>query len=75
MTKVDGQRRDPLDFRGRIGESGQRYGKVVDWRMSELRATEVVDGLCANVKDFKLSVDRENGRMCAFLHETKCAPS
>jgi hypothetical protein len=38
--------RNHLDMRHRLDSSGQRYGKVIDYKSSELRAVELLDGLC-----------------------------
>jgi hypothetical protein len=40
-----------LDLRARLNSGGERLGKVVDWKMSELRALELMDGLCEQVAE------------------------
>ncbi|GAX79129.1 hypothetical protein CEUSTIGMA_g6569.t1 [Chlamydomonas eustigma] len=40
--------RNHLDMRHRLDSSGQRYGKVIDYKSSELRAVELLDGLCGS---------------------------
>ncbi|GMJ02789.1 hypothetical protein like AT1G42480 [Hibiscus trionum] len=46
--------RNHLDMRHRLDSKGQRQGKVIDYRMSELRAVELLDGLCENMQDYTL---------------------
>jgi hypothetical protein len=46
--------RDPLDFRGRLDGSGNRFGKVVDYRLSELRFVELLEGLCSRLSAYAL---------------------
>jgi hypothetical protein len=38
-----------LDLRSRLDGSGTRRGKVVDWRMSELRSLEIIESLCTGM--------------------------
>lgn len=42
-----------LDLRNRLDPYGKRQGKVVDYTMSELRAMELTEGLCTNMKDYQ----------------------
>ncbi|KAG0579120.1 hypothetical protein M758_4G075100 [Ceratodon purpureus] len=44
--------RNHLDYRHRLGSTGQREGKVIDYRVSELRVVELLDGLCAKMKGY-----------------------
>ncbi|XWS24615.1 hypothetical protein CRYUN_Cryun28dG0118300 [Craigia yunnanensis] len=46
--------RSHLDMRHRLDSKGQRQGKVIDYRMSELRAVELLDGLCEKMQDYTL---------------------
>ncbi|XVE69588.1 hypothetical protein DITRI_Ditri10aG0002700 [Diplodiscus trichospermus] len=46
--------RNHLDMRYRLDSKGQRQGKVIDYRMSELRAVELLDGLCEKMQDYTL---------------------
>ncbi|GIM13745.1 hypothetical protein Vretimale_16808, partial [Volvox reticuliferus] len=46
--------RNHLDLRHRLDKAGQRYGKVIAYRSSELRAVELLDGLCNNMRDYSL---------------------
>lgn len=46
--------RDPLDFRGRLDGKGERFGKVIDYRMSELRVVELLGGLCQRLANYAM---------------------
>ncbi|KMZ67932.1 hypothetical protein ZOSMA_251G00030 [Zostera marina] len=46
--------RNHLDMRYRLDSKGQREGKVIDYRVSELRAYELLDGLCEKMQDYTL---------------------
>lgn len=39
--------RNHLDLRHRLDKHGKRYGKVIAYKLSELRAVELLDDLCA----------------------------
>ncbi|XP_031493793.1 uncharacterized protein LOC116259925 [Nymphaea colorata] len=41
-----------LDMRHRLDSKGQREGKLIDYRVSELRIVELLDGLCEKVQDY-----------------------
>ncbi|XP_062217962.1 uncharacterized protein LOC133918221 isoform X2 [Phragmites australis] len=43
-----------LDLRNRLNSKGQREGKVIDYRVSELRVVELLDGLCDKMQDYTL---------------------
>ncbi|KAL5557699.1 hypothetical protein UlMin_033910 [Ulmus minor] len=43
-----------LDMRHRLDSTGQRRGKVIDYRVSELRVVELLDGLCEKMQDYTL---------------------
>jgi len=51
-----------LDLRGRVDSRGQRSGKVLDYKMSETRVLEVLDGedgntpLCKNFDDWSVVI-------------------
>ncbi|KAK1303835.1 hypothetical protein QJS10_CPB11g02167 [Acorus calamus] len=54
--------RNHLDLRHRLDSKGQREGKVIDYRVSELRVVELLDGLCEKMQDYtlmKLDASRE----------------
>ncbi|XP_024370686.1 uncharacterized protein [Physcomitrium patens] len=44
--------RNHLDYRHRLNSEGQREGKVIDYRLSELRVVELLDGLCSKMKGY-----------------------
>ncbi|XP_034905498.1 uncharacterized protein [Populus alba] len=46
--------RNHLDMRHRLDSKGQRKGKVIDYRVSELRVVELLDGLCDKMEDYTL---------------------
>ncbi|KAH6782801.1 TLR4 regulator/MIR-interacting MSAP protein [Perilla frutescens var. hirtella] len=46
--------RNHLDMRHRLDSKGQRQGKLIDYRVSELRIVELLDGLCENMQDYTL---------------------
>ncbi|KAK9164733.1 hypothetical protein Syun_005635 [Stephania yunnanensis] len=46
--------RNHLDMRHRLDAKGQRRGKVIDYRVSELRVVELLDGLCDKMQDYTL---------------------
>ncbi|XP_011627531.1 protein seele [Amborella trichopoda] len=46
--------RNHLDMRHRLDSKGQREGKVIDYRVSELRVVELLDGLCEKMQDYTL---------------------
>ncbi|OVA00641.1 protein of unknown function DUF3456 [Macleaya cordata] len=46
--------RNHLDMRHRLDSKGQRKGKVIDYRVSELRIVELLDGLCEKMQDYTL---------------------
>ncbi|KVI05148.1 protein canopy-1 [Cynara cardunculus var. scolymus] len=43
-----------LDMRHRLDSKGQRRGKVIDYRTSELRVVDLLDGLCDKMQDYTL---------------------
>ncbi|XP_047322998.1 protein canopy-1 [Impatiens glandulifera] len=46
--------RNNLDMRHRLNSKGQREGKVIDYRVSELRVVDLLDGLCDKMQDYTL---------------------
>ncbi|KAF7141603.1 hypothetical protein RHSIM_Rhsim06G0005000 [Rhododendron simsii] len=46
--------RNHLDMRHRLDSKGQREGKVIDYRVSELRVVELLDGLCEKMQGYTL---------------------
>eukprot|EP01018_Ginkgo_biloba_P007912 Gb_26038 [translate_table: standard] len=47
--------RNHLDMRHRLDSRGQREGKLIDYKVSELRVVELLDGLCDRMKDYTLN--------------------
>ncbi|KAF5794371.1 hypothetical protein HanRHA438_Chr08g0338511 [Helianthus annuus] len=43
-----------LDMRHRLDSKGQRQGKVIDYKVSELRVVDLLDGLCDKMQDYTL---------------------
>ncbi|CAI9114334.1 OLC1v1015042C2 [Oldenlandia corymbosa var. corymbosa] len=43
-----------LDMRHRLDSKGQRQGRVIDYRVSELRVVDLLDGLCDKMQDYTL---------------------
>ncbi|CAN6481575.1 unnamed protein product [Victoria cruziana] len=39
-------------MRHRLDSKGQREGKLIDYRVSELRIVELLDGLCEKMQDY-----------------------
>jgi TLR4 regulator and MIR-interacting MSAP len=54
-----------IDMRHRLDKNGQRYGKVIDYRVSEQRAVNLLDGLCSAMDDYTIVkddiIDRSSG--------------
>ncbi|KAF8055936.1 hypothetical protein HT031_006575 [Scenedesmus sp. PABB004] len=46
--------RTKLDMRHRLDKDGKRYGKIIEYRLSEMRANDLLDGLCDDMDDFLL---------------------
>ncbi|KAK6160843.1 hypothetical protein DH2020_004224 [Rehmannia glutinosa] len=46
--------RNHLDMRHRLDSKGQRQGKLIDYRVSDLRVVELLDGLCEKMQDYTL---------------------
>ncbi|KAH0680729.1 hypothetical protein KY284_021814 [Solanum tuberosum] len=46
--------RNHLDMRHRLDSKGQREGKLIDYRGSELRVVELLDDLCEKMQDYTL---------------------
>ncbi|KAF2617024.1 hypothetical protein F2Q68_00039169 [Brassica cretica] len=54
--------RNHLDLRNRLNSKGQREGKVIDYRMSDLRVVDLLDGLCDRMQDYTLQKDESKNR-------------
>nr|GMD22913.1 protein seele isoform X2 [Ipomoea batatas]GMD56056.1 protein seele isoform X2 [Ipomoea batatas] len=46
--------RNHLDMRHRLDSKGQREGKLIDYRVSDLRVVELLDELCEKMQDYTL---------------------
>lgn len=46
--------RNHLDVRHRLDKHGNRYGKVIEFAVSELRAIELLENLCQDLKQYQL---------------------
>eukprot|EP00243_Klebsormidium_subtile_P011663 TRINITY_DN6709_c0_g1_i1.p1 TRINITY_DN6709_c0_g1~~TRINITY_DN6709_c0_g1_i1.p1 ORF type:complete len:111 (-),score=0.87 TRINITY_DN6709_c0_g1_i1:212-544(-) len=55
--------RNHIDLRHRLDSKGQREGRVIDYRVSELRAFELLEGLCRATKAYRLNEVRIGGRV------------
>lgn len=44
--------RNAIDSRARLDKDGKRYGKVIKFEVSELRAIELIDDLCNEMKKY-----------------------
>ncbi|XP_071901351.1 uncharacterized protein [Coffea arabica] len=53
-TAIAERPRNHLDMRHRLDAKGQRQGKVIDYRVSELRVVDLLDGLCEKMQDYTL---------------------
>ncbi|KAL3138203.1 hypothetical protein ABBQ38_005425 [Trebouxia sp. C0009 RCD-2024] len=47
--------RNHLDMRHRLDSEGKRYGKTIDYKFSELRILEILDGICDTVSEYELA--------------------
>lgn len=65
QRRIDNEKpRNHVDLRHRLDSEGHRYGKVIEYKRSELRAVEILDGICSTMKDYTLVTfdDPENGK-------------
>ena len=56
--------RNHLDMRGRLDSKGVRYGKLIDYKVSELRFVELLETLCDDVGE-KFGLDASLGAWTA----------
>lgn len=55
QRRLDNERpRNHLDLRHRLDSEGKRYGKVIDYKVSELRAVELLEHLCETMDKYDL---------------------
>ncbi|KAL4428591.1 hypothetical protein ABPG77_008903 [Micractinium sp. CCAP 211/92] len=52
--------RNHLDLRHRLDKDGKRYGKLIEYKMSELRVIHLLEDLCDSMAKFEL-VEAKNG--------------
>ncbi|XP_076932435.1 uncharacterized protein LOC143597965 [Bidens hawaiensis] len=52
-----------LDLRNRLDSKGQRQGKVIDYKVSDLRVVDLLDGLCDKMQDYTLQKVDSNKRI------------
>ncbi|KAI8465654.1 MAG: TLR4 regulator and MIR-interacting MSAP-domain-containing protein [Monoraphidium minutum] len=61
QKRLDAEKpRNHLDLRHRLDKHGKRYGKVIAYKLSELRAFELLDGLCDAAGDAHVLTDVED---------------
>ena len=53
--------RNHLDMRGRLDSKGNRLGRMIDYKVSELRFVELLESLCPDVGDYSLSEPKDGG--------------
>ncbi|KAK1555151.1 hypothetical protein Q3G72_022519 [Acer saccharum] len=61
--------RNHLDMRHRLDSKGQRKGKVIDYRVSELRVVELLDGLCDKMQDYTLEKINSTSQEWIKVHD------
>ena len=62
-----------IDMMGRINPQGERIGKKIPYRVSELRAFELIEGLCSEVgQAYQLNKVRCSGRATACHRAPGC---
>lgn len=55
QTRIDQEpTRNHLDMRHRLDSQGQRYGRLIDYKVSELRVVELLENLCTEMNQFSL---------------------
>ncbi|KAG7667906.1 hypothetical protein Ndes2437A_g07918 [Nannochloris sp. 'desiccata'] len=55
-TRLANERpRNHLDARHRLDAEGKRYGKVIDFKISELRVIELIEDLCTEMNKYQLA--------------------
>ncbi|XP_004500850.1 uncharacterized protein [Cicer arietinum] len=55
--------RNHLDMRHRLDSKGQRQGKLIDYRISELRVVELLDGLCEKMQEYSLKILKDSSHI------------
>lgn len=54
LVLADERLRNHLDMRNRLNSEGKREGRMIDYRVSELRAVEILDGFCKKMDKYAL---------------------
>eukprot|EP00897_Mesotaenium_endlicherianum_P006890 jgi/Mesen1/6229/ME000320S05424 len=54
-----------IDLRHRLDSQGKREGKVIDYRVSELRVVELMDSLCKQMLEYTLATRDDGARIWA----------
>ena len=66
----DERPRNHLDMRHRLDKDGNRWGRVIDYRLSETRMLELTDGLCgAMAGNYTLTAEEGSEENGAFFEE------
>eukprot|EP00882_Tetradesmus_deserticola_P020670 GHRQ01022333.1.p1 GENE.GHRQ01022333.1~~GHRQ01022333.1.p1 ORF type:complete len:175 (+),score=72.93 GHRQ01022333.1:272-796(+) len=55
-------KRAHLDMRHRLDKDGNRYGKILDYKVSEQRAVNLLDDLCSTMDDYTLIAQEDSSR-------------
>lgn len=61
-------------MRHRLDKHGKRYGKVIDFAVSELRAIELLDDLCDEMKKYQLGSDPDSEDAQIWVLSADVAP-
>uniref|UniRef100_A0A7N0R847 DUF3456 domain-containing protein n=1 Tax=Kalanchoe fedtschenkoi TaxID=63787 RepID=A0A7N0R847_KALFE len=61
--------RNHLDLRHRLDSKGQREGKVIDYKVSDLRVVELLDGLCDKMQDYTLTKANSSKKEWVKVHD------
>ncbi|CAM8915956.1 unnamed protein product [Rhodiola kirilowii] len=61
--------RNHLDLRHRLDSKGQREGKVIDYKVSDLRVVELLDGLCDKMQDYTLKKVNSSSKEWVKVHD------
>ena len=63
QTLLDETPKQNLDLRAHLSSDGKRKGKVVEWKASESRASDMLEEVCAGMKQYVLmEKDDDNNR-------------
>ncbi|GAB4816567.1 hypothetical protein N2152v2_003613 [Parachlorella kessleri] len=62
-------------MRHRLDKHGNRYGKVIDYKLSELRVIELLEGLCSAMNDYEFVPANKSGSSGSSSSEARWARS